>query len=1176
MYFSKDLLATLACVTARLVIASCISPCVSIGRGADSLAANVVVDPQSAVATKASDADIEFFESRVRPLLSDKCFGCHGDDVKLEGNVRLTDRASLLRGGDSGPAAIAGDVQNSLLVQVVNYSSDIQMPPDGKLSPGEIELLTSWVQRGLPWPGDQSDVPSESSKPKSFAITDEQRSFWSFRDIHAVAPPTVQQSDWPRNNIDRFVLSAMEQNQLSPATAADKRMLLRRATFDLVGLPPTIEELDAFLADDSPDAFGRVIDRLLDSPKYGERWGRHWLDVVRYADSRDMRSFGDQTDIFEAWRYRDWVVRALNDDMPYDRFIKYQIAGDLLPALNASEINADGMVATGMLTIGEWGFGDADKEKMVTDIVDDQIDVVSKAVLGLTISCARCHDHKFDPISHRDYYALAGIFFSTHIIPEVGAKGAGTPILKTPLISAAEIEGRKRDHERATELERIRNEELESSFKRVAEQMLSGTADYLMATAAVSDISASTGSGTQRERMQEVAANDQLDPVVLQRWVDLLWSPGRQPFDLPTVDVYSIPGLLSWRCDADLPSAMVNTTDSLVNHLSYSVPAKSVVVHPSATVGTGVTWKNSGAQTIQIRGRVSDTDPNCGNGVAWRLELVSDRRVRIIASGSVGSGASQSFSDLVNASDLSAISIKPDDLIRLVIPAAEDYSCDSTLVELSITEVGGSSRNWSLAEDVATNPWLQSHRNPYSDRYGQADIWTLHEVRSEQLSSAYSTESSLAAFFNLLHESAGGSVPREKVAQAAELVQQSVTTSVASGVDVALQEVLKGHSSPFWMRQDDLRYVGNESKAKIEAIAVELKEIRERLKKPIPVAIAAQDGGVPGTAYQGIQDARLHLRGSYTRLGEVVPRGFPEILVGTSKPTTLQGSGRRELAEWLASTQQPLTARVIVNRIWQYHFGNGIVRTPNNFGKLGQPPSHPELLDYLAAQFVNNGWSIKSLHRAIMLSATYQQSSHPSPEAIERDPENVFLSHANRHRLEAEAIRDSLLACSGKLDPQVGGPSIRDFATPRRTLYTMTVRSDKSDFRTLFDAADPETPTDVRTQSTVAPQALFLMNHPFVVEQAKYLAQLVLNQSGLDGSINNDQDRVTTLYQRLYLRNPNPDELAIAIKMLHPVTTGFVEGIPTVATPEQKASQLAAWHAYCQVLLCANEFFYVD
>ncbi len=759
----------------------------------------------------------KFFEKEVRPILVERCHQCHGAIAKPKAKLRLTSRVNLLKGGESGPAVSPGKPAESLLIQAIRYNDTPKMPPKEKLKDREIDILSRWVQMGLPWP--ESKVSQPIAKAGSeYRITEEQRKFWSFQPVKDSVPPTVRDRSWPQSAIDQFILAQLEENGLKPAKSADKRTLIRRATFDLIGLPPAPEEIDAFLGDNSPHAFSRVVERLLNSPHYGERWGRHWLDLVRYTDSFDARIVngpGSEMDITEAWRYRDWVVDAFNRNLPYDGFIIAQIAGDILASREPG--HEKDILATGLLAIGNWGGGDADKEKLLTDIVDDQIDVVGRSILGLTIGCARCHDHKFDPIPTADYYSLAGIFFSTHILPNVGPKTNGPPMLRIPLAPKEDVEKQDRFTARVAEL------------------------------------------------------------------------------------------------DKELKSAA-----------AQPAPSK--------------------------------------------------------------------------------------------LPKAAE--------------------------------------------------------------------------------------PQSRLAK--------------------LQD--------------------------------ELAAMKKNAPPPLPFANGAQEGGVPDSPHAGIHDVRIHMRGSYARLSDLVPRRFPRIIAGENQSPITDGSGRLQLAQWLTSPDHPLTARVMVNRIWQHHFGQGIVRSPSNFGKQGERATHPELLDYLAKRFVESGWSIKAMHRLIMLSAAYQQSSEPEPETIKKDPDNRLFGYMNRQRLEAEAIRDNLLAVAGRLDRTMGGKAVRDFRSPRRTLYQMTIRSDRSGFGPLFDVADSTEPVATRSVSTVAPQALFLLNHPFVMEQKSALGRLILAAGKAD-----NKERIEKAYILLYARPPTEEEMLIGLDFL-----------------SREGSSPQAWEEFCEILLCANEFIYVD
>ena len=783
------------------------------------------------------------------------------------------------------------------------------------------------------------------------ALTAEEQTNWAFRKPEAPPIPKVRNTAWPRSAIDHFILSKIEQKGLAPVAPADKRTLIRRATFDLTGLPPTPAEIQAYLADNSTNAFAKVIDRLLDSPHYGERWARHWLDVVRYTDSFDSRGIGGEGDVAEAYRYRDWVVNAFNRDLPYDQFIIQQIAGDILGTNVPGKFDAEKLIATGVYVIGEWGTGDADKEKMLTDIVDDQVDLTCRAFLGLTVACARCHDHKFDPITMQDYYGMAGIFFSSHILPNPGVKTAGSPVLRIPLASPEEMEWRKQEEKR-----------LEQLAMTLPAAQLTNVAKNIHGKAGVHALQNVSRDGT--------------------------------------------------------PSLTANLNNKEEKFITITMPPRSIAVHPSPKAAVAVAWKSPLSGHVKIKGRVADADGNCGNGIEWNLQHHTNK----IASGAIDNGGSASIPE-------HEVDVQSGEFVRLVILPKGEYSCDTTVVELQV----GSS---SLTADL------------------------------------------MNAFEN-------------------------------------------GTPSDAWFAYD----LGPKPPG----------------LPPVPVAHAIQEGGTPKSAYEGIADARIHLRGRYDKLGEVTPRRFPKILC--DEIPKLTGSGRMELARWIASPDNPQTARVMMNRIWQHHFGEGIVRTANNYGKLGLPPTHPELLDYLALEFIKSGWSIKAMHRAIMLSATWQQSSVPSADVLKADPENILLARMNRRRLESEAIRDSLLAVANRLDRTLGGRAARALETPRRTLYITTVRSERATFQCLFDAADATTMAEKRNVSTVAPQALFLMNNPFALENAEALAKRTP-----------EKDRIPWLYRMLYGREPSDAEMKLG----------------------QAAAESSSWADYCHVLLCANEFVYID
>lgn len=708
------------------------------------------------VATK----EAEFFEQQIRPLLVNHCLECHGDR-KQEAKLRLDSREALLAGGESGPALVPGDPEKSLLIDALHYKeSAVQMPPKGKLDGEKIEKLTRWVKSGAVWPVSKVALRSEPAADEKgkFKIRAQDREFWSFRPVVKPTPPSDHSAAFAEGALDLFIEQRLTGQKLSPAEPADKRQLIRRATFDLTGLPPTVEEVNEFVSDAAPDAYERLVDRLLASPRYGERAARLWLDVARFGE--------DQAHTFAArrypqgYRYRDWLVREFNNDLPYDQFIKLQLAADLL----AGPEERQHLPALGMFACGPVYYGD----KNDLDQYADRVDTLTRGFLGLTVACARCHDHKFDPIPTSDYYALVGVF-------------ASTDYAETPLVSAAEVEE--------------------------AQKQLT-------------------------EKEKQMKEKDR---------------PKKYPFAHSLVD-------------------------------------------------------RSQAKTMKV-----------------------------------------------------------------------------------------------------------------------------------------------------------------------------------------------------------------------------------------------------------------HVRGNPDTLAEDAPRQFLSILSPEKPAPFAQGSGRLELANSIADPQNPLTARVMVNRLWQQHFGHGLVRTAGNFGALGEQPTHPELLDYLAASFIESGWSIKELHRQIVLSATYQQSSS-NPAAVEADPENRLWSRYPRRRLDVESWRDAMLSVAGQLDSSMLGPSkeLADNNNRRRTIYGMVSRHELNPLLRLFDFPDPNITSDQRLTTTVPLQQLFVLNSEFMTNLAKDIAHDAQSISD-----NDDSERIIALYEKLYSREPTSSELEIGRR--------FVQN--TEPTP---GTQLTRWERYAQALLAANEFMYLD
>jgi hypothetical protein len=1105
--------------------------------------------------------DFEFFEKHIRPVLVENCYKCHSaESEKLKGGLRLDTSEGLLKGGDSGPAIIPGDPGNSLLIKAVLYTDkDLQMPPkDKKLADTQIADLTTWVKQGAPDPRvstNQTSLPAASKPAYDYAAA---RKLWAYRAPDDPAVPVITNNNWAKSPIDHFILSKLAEKQLSPAPLADKRTLIRRATFDLAGLPPTPAEIDAFLQDTSRDAFKRVVERLLASPHYGEHWARHWLDVVRYTDSNDARSLGSEADTGDAWRYRDWVVGAFNRDLPYDQFIRQQIAGDLLQPKEPDQIDTDAIIATGMYAIGNWGNGDADKDKILTDIADDQVDVTGRAFLGLTLACARCHDHKFDPIPTADYYSLAGIFFSSHILPKLMPKGQGENLLRIPLISQGEAERRKQRELRMAELEKQIASMTDARLASFAQKVLPQAADYLMAAAAYKNRPVEQSNLNAADYALKETDSSKINPELLELWVNYLGLGDLKLLSKTVPNLLDKPGLHAWRnaSNADTPSAVLNTTDSEAAFLSIRMPPHTLAIHPSPKAGVAIGWKSPITGTVQIKGKVADADPSCGDGIEWTLSLNAGSGTQPLASGAIPNGGAQPFAEGKGADKLASVSVKAGEMIQFAVLPKAEYTCDTTLVELEIAEPNGQKRNWNVVKEIL--PDFDKGTNPHADGFGNQSVWHFYDLDGQSPVGEIAAGSALSKWFAAMNQKAA----KAEVDTAAREVQTALLAANAtnSSISKLFKDLTDIHGSFWSATRDASEFFPKEARESLAKLKSELATLKQNPPPPIMMAEGLQEGGVPESPHAGVHDVKIHHRGRYDRLGETVPRRFPRILAGDAQKPVTEGSGRVQLADWIASPVNPLTARVMVNRIWQNHFGEGIVRTPNNFGKLGTPPTHPELLDYLAHRFVESGWSIKAMHRTIMLSAAYQQSSTPNPVTLKADPDNLLFGRMNRRRLESEAIRDSLLSVSGQLDPALGGPSIRDLNINRRTLYVMTVRSDRTTYQFLFDAADPNAIVEKRIDSTVAPQSLFLMNHPFVLAQTKALAQRVMKESP-----DTDRRKIEWLYPLLYGRAPVAPEIQIGLDALARYRK----------TGDAQSAQ-SAWEQYCQVLLCANEFVYAD
>ncbi len=1064
--------------------------------------------PDPGVAATADSAGLEFFEKNVRPLLQARCQGCHGPD-KHKGNLRLDSRAAVLQGGDTGPAVVPGKPDDSLLVDAIRYGESYQMPPKSQLPAEEIATLVEWVRLGAPWSGEVSAAagvdPSQPFDLKARA------GFWSFQPLSNVTPPAVGNSAWIKTPVDRFILAKLEAAGLAPAPMADRRTLLRRVTYDLVGLPPTPAEIEAFLADDSPTAYEKVVERLLASPHYGERWARHWLDLVRYAET-----YGHEFDydMPNAYRYRDYVIRAFNDDLPYDQFVIEHVAGDLLasPRRHPQEGFNESIIATGCFFFGEAKHSPVDVRQDEADRIDNQIDVFAKTFLGLTVSCARCHDHKFDPISTNDYYALAGYLQSSryqqaYIDPPESLSHTIGELKKLA------------DERRQTCLE-LAGLELPARCARLAETLLAPR-----------------------------------EPGEADAWAKYLHDTA-----LPQVDNPLHPwAVLTQKPPAGAAADFSERREKLVAQLKARLAAATTVLADFNTADFGA-WQTTGAAF----------GDRPGKPLNWAAAGPPGRFPgTLLDAGAAHSGLLSSKLRGVLRSPTFEI-IKPKMFYRVSGSGGEVRLIVDGL-QLIQNPIygglkfgpGGQRPHWH-EQDVSK--WV-GHR-AYVEVVDDGDgTIALEQVA---FSDALPPQPKAPRLIVEMLDDATLTSPAALAEKYQSLFQQVLTAWLADP-STAPNDAADRAAILRWMLEQPL-LDSQPSKPETAALHARLAELDTRQRAlegriaPPRQAMALADG----TA----ENEHVFIRGSHKTLGEEVPRRFLEVLGGTRHAPPEQGSGRLELARQMVSADNPLLPRVMVNRLWHHHFGAGIVRSPDDFGVMGQPPTHPELLDFLAAEFQREGWSLKQMHRLMVLSSTYRMSSRLQPEADSVDPQNKLCHRMTVRRLEAECIRDAILAVSGRADATLYGPSVMPYLTSymtgrgrpaasgpldgdgRRIIYLAVRRNFLSPTFLAFDYPIPFTTIGRRSVSNVPAQALTMLNNPFVVQQAGLWAARVLGRPDRTTA-----QRVRDMYATGLAREPDDAEQRAALAFL-----GQLDGGP--GDPQ-------AWADFAHVLFNVKEFIFI-
>ncbi len=1029
-------------------------------------------------------AQLEFFEAKIRPVLVQHCYECHSADAKnIKGGLLLDTRAATLKGGDSGPAVVAKNVDDSLLINALRHES-FEMPPKGKLPDAVIADFVTWVEMGA------SDPRTGDGVAVSKINFEEARQFWSYRPIAHPELPKVEQADWLGNSIDHFTLAKMEQLGLHPVAPASKIELIRRATFDLMGLPPTPEEVAAFVEDDSPEAFAKVIDRLLSSQHYGERWGRYWLDVARYAE--DQAHTFSVTANTNGYRYRDWVVSAFNSDMPYNKFVKLQIAGDLIDV--EAHHSYDNLVALGYFGLGAQYYKNSDAAKAAADELDDRVDTLTRGFLGLTVSCARCHDHKFDPIPTQDYYSLAGIFNSSKLY-------------NAPLCKPDDVEAYNAGQQRIKTTEEAIKKFLADENSTAAESRVGEISKYMQAVWRYRVASASG----QSQMTAEFAKQADVSEFLFKRWISFLDSSEKG----------KVSALDSWfALDSKeaVPAEEVTKVAAEFQQRLQSLLDVRDGVATSNLVKADENEPHKPGSPRFVTPLVTKIRPTAGIDV----DIRNAKQLFLVVSEG-GNGNSCDHSDWLEP--------------RLVGPAGELKLTD--LKWTSLEGFGGAKidRNYEGRK-------IRVGGKNYSYGIGtHAPSLIVYD-----LPDGYERFKAIGGLDN--SGSDQGGCGEQASIQFSVYTEKPVEGPVGVGEDL-LTKVL-GKDGPLAVGDNDLeKFLTGEKKDQLTKLRAEQEEAKKSAPAMYPIAHSYAEANVA--------DMKVFVRGNPANQREVAPRRFLTVLAGEDQPLFTHGSGRSELAEAIASDDNPLTARVIVNRIWQHHFGRGIVGTPSNFGKQGEAPTHPELLDYLAARFIDSGWSIKSLHREIMLSSTYQLSTSFNEANANIDGDNRFLWKMSRRRLDVEAWRDALLDVSGKLDRTPGGPStdLADSNNVRRTIYAKVSRHELDNLLRLFDFPDANITSEKRSETTVPQQQLFVLNSPFMVEQAKAFSARVHNEA-----TDTDEARIRHAFLRAYSRPVTGVELEL--------------GLAYLAIKSDEHNKLTRWEQYAQVLLGGNEFMYLD
>jgi Protein of unknown function (DUF1553)/Protein of unknown function (DUF1549)/Planctomycete cytochrome C len=1099
----------------------------------------------------------EFFETKIRPVLAQQCLSCHSGD-RPQAGLNLDYRGGWEVGGKSGPAIVPGDPDKSLIVRALRHEQGVTPMPLGGRAPAEtIAAFEEWIRTGAFDPREKSTVASPVSKSWEETFN-ERREWWSLQPVSRPPVPSVKQKQWSREPLDQFILAKMEAAGLTPARPADRSTLLRRLSFVLTGLPPTPEELDRFLADRDPKAYEKLVSRLLGSPHFGEHWARHWMDVVSYSDT-----YGYESDIPAkgAWRYRDYLIRAFNQDVSFDQLAREQIAGDLLvnPRINLdSQIN-ESLIGTMFYQMGEKREGDSLQFNGIhQEMINNKIDVFSKAFQAMTVGCARCHDHKLDAVSQRDYYAMAGVFMSSRWVANT---------LDSP------------ERNRIT-LQRLAA--LKPKIREVVAQWwlesVSDVPKRLEALLPEKDEPEKGKSETDKPETDKPKEKKERKKLAMEDPL-YIW------FELKAAQTKSQTVQETWhRLVESYAAARKQRVES---------NARDYVTVANFGHGVPAGWAIDGVGLRQGPVRSGDFAVSLEGPAAIQMLMpaglftnsLSTRLNGVLRTPFLNHSDAKNFSIQAAGGDLSTVSEIVDNAF---MTERQVYLKILQPQWTGLFPVGGQSGDMPKTEDEKAEMRIGSEvatraSNPnFPPRIGLIqNVATLEQERDPHSwfgvtrvvkhSNDTPPADELARFESLL----AGDVPVDLAAAGSRFQQWAQTAIDAWRQDGANEDHVWIVN---WLIERNLLPNKMEEREPVRLLVNYYRAIEKQIDDPQTVnGMADMDPG---------RDYRLNIRGVYEDLGERVPRGYVKVLAGEGSGVVTRQSGRLELAQSVASPANPLTARVFVNRIWHWIFGTGIVATTDDFGHLGERPSHPELLDYLASEFMAGGWSIKKLVQRLALSETFRQSGDISPKALEVDPLNQLLSHYPLRRLEAESIRDSLLAVSSRLDRRLYGETIdpprtkedpdkRLFSGPldgngRRSIYIRMSIMEPPRFLATFNQPTPKVPRGRRDKTNSPAQALALLNDPFVASQAEFWAKTLIEQPQSD-----PQERLTVMFRRAFGRNPEAAEMARWTTIAHQLVEIHYDALAPSLPRSGIMKSLDVWKDLAHTMFNAKEFIYV-